>query len=206
MISNRHTNAYTANESTNYHFDCNHDALEEALDRFAQFFVAPQISADGVDREANAVDSEHSKNINSDTWRKLQLWKCTANPEHPFSQFSTGNIDTLLTNLKARDEDPSARVRDFYQEHYAPNLMKVAVVGRDSLDELERMVRQCFSGVKPKEGIQKAQTGPDAVLPEQLGCLIKAVPVRDVHSLEIQCKLSFDTNPSVFVHSWRIAC
>lgn len=31
-----HTNAYTAAESTNYHFDCNWDSLEEALDRFAQ--------------------------------------------------------------------------------------------------------------------------------------------------------------------------
>ena len=31
-----HTNAYTAAEDTNYHFDCNTDALEEAVDRFAQ--------------------------------------------------------------------------------------------------------------------------------------------------------------------------
>lgn len=31
-----HTNAYTAAESTNYHFDCNWDSLNEALDRFAQ--------------------------------------------------------------------------------------------------------------------------------------------------------------------------
>jgi insulysin len=53
-----HTNAYTAAESTNYHFDCNWDHLEPALDRFAQFFIAPLISADGVDREAKAVDSE----------------------------------------------------------------------------------------------------------------------------------------------------
>ena len=34
-----HTNAYTAAEDTNYHFDCNTDALDEAVDRFAQ--VAP---------------------------------------------------------------------------------------------------------------------------------------------------------------------
>lgn len=36
-----HTNAYTAAESTNYHFDCNWDSLEEALDRFAQVTAQP---------------------------------------------------------------------------------------------------------------------------------------------------------------------
>lgn len=45
-------------QDTNYHFDVNHDHLEPALDRFAQFFICPLISEDGVDREANAVDSE----------------------------------------------------------------------------------------------------------------------------------------------------
>ena len=53
-----HTNAYTASEDTNYHFECNWEALEEALDRFAQFFIEPLISEDGVEREVNAVDSE----------------------------------------------------------------------------------------------------------------------------------------------------
>lgn len=52
------TNAYTSNEDTNYHFNINAAHLEEAMDRFAQFFIAPCISADGVSREANAVDSE----------------------------------------------------------------------------------------------------------------------------------------------------
>lgn len=53
------TNAYTSSESTNYHFDVNHDHLEGALDRFAQFFISPTISQDGVEREVNAVDSEY---------------------------------------------------------------------------------------------------------------------------------------------------
>ena len=52
------TNAYTSSESTNYHFDINQQHLEGALDRFAQFFISPTISQDGVEREVNAVDSE----------------------------------------------------------------------------------------------------------------------------------------------------
>jgi hypothetical protein len=40
--------------------------------RFAQFFICPLISGDGVDREINAVESEHGKNINTDAWRTYQ--------------------------------------------------------------------------------------------------------------------------------------
>ncbi|PSC73920.1 Zinc-peroxisomal [Micractinium conductrix] len=180
-----HTNAYTSNESTNYHFDVNWDALEPALDRFAQFFICPLISADGVDREAKAVDSEHGKNLNSDPWRKLQLWKATANKGHPFARFSTGSFHTLITQPKAAGIDPHERVRDFHRSHYSAGVMRLAVVSRHSLDELEGMVRGMFAAV-PDAGITAPAFSPDAVLPEQAGLLIRMVPERTGHSIELQ--------------------
>ncbi|KAL4858339.1 Insulin-degrading enzyme-like 1 [Chlorella vulgaris] len=180
-----HTNAYTSNESTNYHFDVNWDALEPALDRFAQFFIAPLISADGVEREAKAVDSEHGKNLNSDPWRKLQLWKATANPAHPFSRFSTGSYDTLITQPKAVGVDPHERVRLFHQQHYSAGVMRLAVVSRHSLDELEALVRDKFSAV-PNGGISAPRFPPEATTQEQGGLLIRMVPEREGHSIELQ--------------------
>ncbi|KAI3873651.1 hypothetical protein MKW92_023418 [Papaver armeniacum] len=50
-------NAYTSSEHTNYYFDVNADSFEEALDRFAQFFIKPLMSADATMREIKAVDS-----------------------------------------------------------------------------------------------------------------------------------------------------
>lgn len=38
----------------------------------------------------------HGKNVNSDAWRNLQLWRHLSNPEHPMNRFSTGNIATLM--------------------------------------------------------------------------------------------------------------
>ena len=32
--------------------------------------------------------SRHGKNLNSDPWRKLQLWKATANKGHPFARWA----------------------------------------------------------------------------------------------------------------------
>lgn len=53
-----HRHWHTFVQDTNYHFDVNVDALEEALDRFSQFFVCPLISKDAVEREVKAVNSE----------------------------------------------------------------------------------------------------------------------------------------------------
>nr|GMD39795.1 insulin-degrading enzyme-like 1, peroxisomal [Ipomoea batatas] len=51
------TNAFTSSEHTNYFFDVNTDCFEEALDRFAQFFIKPLMSPDATMREIKAVDS-----------------------------------------------------------------------------------------------------------------------------------------------------
>ena len=42
---------------TVFHFDVQQKGLEETLDRFAQFFTAPLLNADSVEREINAVDN-----------------------------------------------------------------------------------------------------------------------------------------------------
>lgn len=51
------SNAFTGVENTNYYFEVGHEYLEGALDRFAQFFIAPLFSASCTERELKAVDS-----------------------------------------------------------------------------------------------------------------------------------------------------
>ncbi|TYJ16180.1 hypothetical protein E1A91_A10G232600v1 [Gossypium mustelinum] len=73
------TNAFTASEMTNYFFDVNTDCFEEALDRFAQFFIKPLMSANATMREIKAVNSENQKNLLSDAWRMNQRNKSLTN-------------------------------------------------------------------------------------------------------------------------------
>ena len=47
--------------------------LHGALDRFAQFFVAPLCLEDSMDRELLAVDSEFALAKQSDAWRLRRL-------------------------------------------------------------------------------------------------------------------------------------
>lgn len=67
------SNAYTSSEDTCYYFDINADYLDPALDRFSQFFISPLFTPNATSRELNAVDSEHSKNINNDAFRIYQV-------------------------------------------------------------------------------------------------------------------------------------
>lgn len=54
---NGNANAFTSTNDTNYHFGVGPEFLEGALDRFAQFFIAPLFDPNCVDREICAVDS-----------------------------------------------------------------------------------------------------------------------------------------------------
>ena len=67
------SNAYTDAEDTVYYFDVNAQYLDEALDRFSQFFISPLFTVSATSRELNAIDSEHSKNINNDGFRLYQV-------------------------------------------------------------------------------------------------------------------------------------
>lgn len=76
----------------------------------------------------NAVHSEHSKNLQNDSWRKYQLTKHLAKAGHPYGKFSTGD-KTSLGNPNLRK-----MLFDFYNSHYSANLMKMVVYGRENVD------------------------------------------------------------------------
>ncbi|TDG16024.1 peptidase M16 [Seongchinamella unica] len=141
-------NAFTSFEHTNYFFDINAPYLPEALDRFAQFFIAPRFDAEYVDREKNAVEAEYQMGLKSDPRRGLDVLQEVMNEQHPFSQFAVGSLESLA-------DRPDSSIRDellrFYDEHYSANVMRLVVLGSESLDELESLVVPMFSEVPNKD-------------------------------------------------------
>jgi insulysin len=53
------------------------------------------MSPELTEREMQAVNSEHTKNISNDGWRENRLLKHLSHPLSEFNRFSTGNLDTL---------------------------------------------------------------------------------------------------------------
>ncbi|RMG09253.1 MAG: hypothetical protein D6731_20060 [Planctomycetota bacterium] len=171
------SNAYTAQDLTNFHFQVGHDALPEALDRFAQFFISPTLDYAYAQREVAAVNSEHQKNTMDDTWRLMQLTRSLLRPDHPANAFSTGNSETLA---KVKEET----LRAFFQAYYKPSNMTLAVLSRRGLDELEALVRERFAGIPAGE--PKPWSCPADQLDEVEALrLIQVEPIKDLRQLRI---------------------
>uniref|UniRef100_A0A668VUU3 Insulin-degrading enzyme n=1 Tax=Oreochromis aureus TaxID=47969 RepID=A0A668VUU3_OREAU len=178
------SNAFTSGEHTNYYFDVSHEHLQGALDRFAQFFLCPLFDESCKDREVNAVDSEHEKNLMNDAWRLFQLEKATGNPKHPFSKFGTGNKLTLETRPSKEGVDVRQELLKFHSTYYSSNLMGLCVLGRESLDELTAMVVKLFGEVENKN--VPVPEFPEHPFQEQhLKQFYKVVPIKDIRNLYV---------------------
>lgn len=181
------SNAYTDQHNTVYYFDVQPDHFERALDIFASFFVCPLFNESSTFREVNAVDSENSKNLQSDVWRCFQLLKSFAKEDHPFSLFSTGNLATLKQSTEENGLNLRDLLLEFYDKYYSSNLMKVCVYGKESLDTLQEMVVTKFSAVPnknltiPKFDSEPYRSGPN----QELGKMINVIPIRDSKSIEL---------------------
>lgn len=172
-------NAYTAYENTNYYFNIDQQYLGGALDRFAQFFIAPRFSADYVERERNAVHSEYQAGLQDDGRRSYSVLKQVLNPAHPLSGFSTGSLDTLRDHGEDSLRDA---LLTHYERYYSANLMTLAILGRESLDELEALARTHFSAVENRHSERPRHDAP-VFVPGTLPSLLAIEPVRDARSL-----------------------
>jgi insulysin len=105
------------------------------------------MSQDAVLREIKAVDSEHKKNLLSDSWRMYQLQKHLASKDHPYHKFNIGSCETLETKPKERGLDIRQELLKFY-ENYSANLMHLVVYGKESLDCIQSFVEHMFSDIK----------------------------------------------------------
>lgn len=176
------TNAGTAQEHTRYHFDIEHPHLEEALDRFAQFFVAPLLDPAYVQREREAVNSEYELKVQDEARRFREVRRKTANPAHGFAKFSVGSLETLADHP---DRPVWDDLRRFYADEYSASRMAIAVLGREDLDTLEQWVRARFGAVPTNGKGPPAQAVP-AYLADQLGVRIDLRPLADERYLQLE--------------------
>ncbi|KAJ3358023.1 Insulinase (Peptidase M16) [Entophlyctis luteolus] len=178
------SNAFTAADHTNYYFDVKAEYLEGALDRFSQFFVSPLFDPSCTDREMKAVDSEHKKNLQSDSWRIYQLQKDLMDPTHPFCKFGTGNLETLKEMPESLGIDVRQILLDFYDKFYSANIMRMVVLGKEPIDQLKQWVIEKASGIKNKK-IEVPSFPGHPLSKNVVQKLLKIKPVKDMRSLQI---------------------
>ncbi|MDG1164712.1 MAG: insulinase family protein [Porticoccaceae bacterium] len=187
-------NAGTSLENTNYFFDINSEYLEQALDRFAPFFSSPNFDAKYVDRERNAVESEYRLKIKDDGRRQWDVFQEQVDPAHPMSKFTVGNLETLadFDGRPVRDD-----LLAIYKKYYSANLMKLVVLGKESLDELEAMVVPRFE-IVANNNRQVEPHIDRLVAAERLPLVVEFEPLKEVRELSLSFQL-----PRMQDH-WRI--
>ena len=172
-------NAFTSYAQTTYFFDVDNEQLSGALKRFAPFFISPTFNEAYVDREKNAVHAEYSANLKEDGRRIFSAQKMAMNPEFTFSNFSTGNLDTLSDrdDSKIRDE-----LISFYKTHYSSDRMTLVIAGDYELDQLGNKARNLFSDV-PKREVHFERPDVPVFVPEQLPLDMHIKPVKEIREL-----------------------
>lgn len=195
-----YTNASTSMEHSSYFFQIDNAHLDPALDRFSQFFIAPLFSANYVEKEKNAVHSEFSLKVKDAARRYNEAVKQTANQQHPMTQFSVGNLNTLS------DTDNSSILEDVktqYKTYYSADIMSLAIIGNYPMDSLAQMAEGKFGAIESK-GNTRTRERPAPYLPEQQGVKIYVKTLDEDYSVRVTFALPaawehYRTKPVSFI-------
>ncbi|MBS9780581.1 MAG: insulinase family protein [Moraxellaceae bacterium] len=180
-------NAYTAFDNTNYFFDINPKYLHSGLERFARFFVAPQMNKDYVKREREAVNSEYKAKIRETTYRNVDVLKQTVNPNHPYARFNIGRLDTLPTDT-VRPE-----LLKFYQKYYSADRMSVVIVGKEDTATLLKWGKEQFSDVPKRNNLGDINIKERLYTGKKLPILIKNQSLKNKKELGIFFPIPYKT-------------
>ncbi len=167
---NGFSNAYTAGDHTNYYYNIDSNYLLESFDVFSNFFISPLFDESCLEREMNAVDSEHKKNLQDDNWRNFQMIKNICSDKSPLSKFSTGNLTTLnIPNIRDK-------IINFFNKYYSSNIMKLVVLyNGENINKIKEEIKIKFGQIKNKNvSIDRNRTGH-----LNTNKLIKIVPIKD---------------------------
>jgi len=168
-------NAYTSNDRTVYSFAVGNEAFPEALDRFAQFFIAPLFNPSGIQRERHAIDQEYAKNLESDNWRLLFVRKSLENSQHPDSRFNIGSLETIS---KISPET----LRKWYESHYSANLMHLVIFSNLPIDTLKDIVVKDFNAV-PNRHLAPLEVAAPLMTRKNCGEFVYVTPFQDMRHL-----------------------
>ncbi|ORD94727.1 IDE [Enterospora canceri] len=199
-----YTNAYTASEITCYYSSIHKDELNKLIDALAGFFIDPLMKEDGVGRELNAVHSEYTNGISSQSRREYELKKQFMLDTSSLKKFGCGNLSTL------KIDHIREKVVDFYHKNYSSEKCVVVVCGVEPLGKLREMV-QIFGKVKSNnqkndktkainQNIKTRQVFQDEYLGKVIRC--KSLNKRQSLSVEIMIdptKQFYKENPIGYI-------
>ena len=139
------SNAYTDKFNTVYYFDIFNSGLNEIFDIFSRFFIDPLFKKESIEKEMNAVNNEHLKNINNDNWKLDYFINFISDTNSSINKFGTGSLETLnVPNIREL-------LIDFYNKYYITENISICIASSLSFDKLYKMINNTFGKIKKND-------------------------------------------------------
>lgn len=184
---------------TIYDFDVKPEHLDRGLDLLAASIGSPLLSKYRLNCELGVVDSHSTIFFKMDSWRYELVLRSLANPKHPLQNVSVGSFKLLRDGPRVKYHDLQDAVAQFYERNISSNTMTLCVIGREPLDELEKMVsRDRFARIENKNipityGSACILEDEPLYRPEDLGKMVR-VTHRHLFHCVIKYWIDFDRN------------
>ncbi|EJD07223.1 uncharacterized protein FOMMEDRAFT_164257 [Fomitiporia mediterranea MF3/22] len=119
-------------------FSVSSNHLADALERFSSVFCNPQFSTEIILRAIDKLDSKQSERPVDDERRIAAVENTLARPEHPLKKFG---CDVAITKTREK-------LGEWWEKEYCADRMNLALIGKESLEELTHLVVKLFSRIK----------------------------------------------------------
>ena len=167
-------NALTGTEYSSYFYEITAEYEQQALTRLYAMLSKPTFCEALIQKEVNVIDAEFLLKQNDDLRRLYQVHKETCNPEHPFSQFSVGNLQTFEPFSPFQLKQ---KLLQIFEQFYQPKNARLCLVSQQQLAVSEETVRRQFTQWSSNNELA-VDPLPSLYLKHHLGVQINILPLQ----------------------------
>jgi insulysin len=138
------SNAMTSDTDTTYYFTVDSSNFLQILDMFSDFFIEPLLRKDQIDKEINAIDSESTKNLLSDSWISVEMVKKCIFDDYPINHYTCGTKKLLGV------DNNYILMKEFFDKYYSANIMHLILYVNNKFtdDEIIDFLTNSFEKIK----------------------------------------------------------
>ncbi len=129
QINGGYDNAFTADNMTCYYLALETSFLKKGIEMLSWFFRAPLLNETHIKSEMEIIDSEHNKNILSNSWIIDDIFKNFIKSNSKYKKFGTGNLKSL-NDISKKD------IFDFYDEYYTTDNLYVCIIDSKNIKQM----------------------------------------------------------------------
>lgn len=145
-------NAFTTKEFTCYYAKALDEHLDLSLDVLSDMFFNSLFSEKDIEKEKHVIEEEIKMYEDSPDELIHDLFIKSAWPKHSLGRPILGTIETIGSFDRTK-------ITDYFNSHYIPSSIVVAVAGHIKHDEIVNKITKLFSDMKPRN-VLKSETPP----------------------------------------------